>query len=201
MSMLCDREGTFRAEINDYGMKEQESGAIAVTIKVGLTEIWNGEAWEPWEEYGMEAYGDIYVVKKDGTLNKLGVQSLIQHAGWDGNFASVVDRMWQPVPCQVVIKANEYEGNTTYKIAFVNDYDRTPGQLGTIAPDKAKTLQAKFGGELRALAGNAKRNGDAPKDKPPAPPIEKRPINRKAPMADPNAMLQEAGAAQDSIPF
>lgn len=193
MSQECDREGVFQAEITDYGLKDQESGAVAIPIRALLTGIWNQEAqaFEPWAEYEMYASGDMYVVKKDGSLNQGQVQSLTRNAGWDGTFTSIVDHTWQPTPVSVVVKADEYKGVTRYRIAFINAYDAVPGQFGSIDPEKAKALQARFGGELRALTGNSKRNTDKPNGKPPTPPA------RGA-----NAALQEAGAKKgDDIPF
>lgn len=195
MSTEIDREGNFQANITEYGVKEQESGAIAVAIKADITAMWNGEDWEDWSSYGMVASGDIYIVKKDGTLNQNAVQSLKQHAGWDCSIGGLVDGTWQPTPCQIVVKADTYKDNVRYRIAFVNDLNRAPGQMSNIDADKAKALQARFGSELRALGGNANRNAEKPAGKPSSPPIEKRPINRQA-MAN-----ASAGQGDDGIPF
>lgn len=172
----CDREGTFKAKITDYGTRETEGQAVAVTIQVTLLEMWDGSEWQEWEQYGMEAAGDLWVVKKDGTPNNNPAKSLIEHAGWDGSFASITNRTWQPTPCQVVIKRDDYKDQVRYRVEFVNAYDRTPGQVSNVSPDKARELDGRFGSHFRALAGNTKRNGSAPAPgKPATPPASSRP--------------------------
>lgn len=164
-------EGTFKAQIESYGLKEMESGSVAVSIRAHLLDLWNGEGWEPWGDSNVEAAGDLWIVKKDGTLNSGQVEALIKCAGWDGNLESIVNETWRPTQCQVVVKADEYQGQTRYKIAFINDLNRTPGMMGNVDAGKAKELQARHGAALRALAGNAKRNGaPAPASKPATPP-------------------------------
>lgn len=197
---LIDREGTFRADIIEYGLKEQESGSVAVAIQVALLEQWNGDGWDDWKDYGMEAFGDLWIIKKDGTLNQRQVEALVKHCGWDGSFGSIVDRTWSPSLCQVVIKADTYNDETRYKVSWVNDYEKRPGQLGTIDPAKAKDLQVRYGADLRAIVGNAKVNSSKPFGKPAAP---SKPSTPKS-AAGTNREFQEATAGAegaDQAPF
>lgn len=181
--MDCDRAGNFRAEIIEYGMKEFQSGAVAVQIKVALKEIWNHdeETWEPWEDYGMEAFGSIFVVGKEGNLNERGVKSLVNNAGWDGDFNSIANRTWEPALCQVNIKAEVYNNVTTYKVAFVNHFDSVPGTMGMLDEDKVKDLAARFGASARSIASQAKANRLPQTSKPPAPPARKTSATTQAP--------------------
>jgi hypothetical protein len=179
----CDREGTFKAQIESYGLKEMETGSVAVAIRANLLECWSGEGWDAWSEYQMDATGDLWIVKKDGTLNSSQVEALIKCAGWDGNLESITNETWKPTPCQVVVQRDDYKGQTRFRIAFINDIDRTPGAFGNVDAGKAKELQARHGAALRALAGNAKRNGaPAPTGKPATPPPA---APRPAPKVDP----------------
>jgi len=167
-----DRSGNFRGEIIDYGLTEQESGAVAVGIEVHIHECWNAETkeWEDWRQYApMRAVGYIYVIKKDGTLNDKQVQSLVQHAAWDGSFESIVNHTWQPSPVHIVVDADTYKGKVQYKINWLNDFDRQPGGIGQIASGRMKDLNAKYGSQLRAVAGSAKKQA-VPNGKPAAPP-------------------------------
>lgn len=195
-----DREGTFRAAVIGYGLKEMESNAVAVNVHVVLTETWDAEnkAWVDWREYNVDAYGDIWIVKKDGTVNKKSAQSLVDCAGWDGDTEAIVNQQWKPTPCQVVIKRDDYEGKVRFNVAFLNEYDREPGaNLGNVTPDKAKALAAKFGSQFRALVGNRIRNSAPPAtDKPKAPP----PVSRPAPPAD-FATHGPDGKPRDGVPF
>jgi len=172
MGTQVDREGTFRGEIIEYGSRKVDSGAIAVTIHARLDEIWDGEEWEDWRAYGVEAYGDLYVIKKDGSPNASQVQSLVENAGWDRTFASLSDKTWEPKPCQFVVKQDKDQaGNLKdrWRIAFLNDYDRVPGQLASMSPDEARALDGRFSGQFRAIGGNAQRASSKPAGKPPAP--------------------------------
>ena len=192
----CDRTGHFRAEIIGYGIKKAESGAVAVTLHCKLTENWDeqAEAWVPWVEFDMEVYGDVWVVKKDGSLSDKQAQKLINFCGWNGSFASIADSTWKPTPCQIEVGREDYQGQTYYKIAWVNGFDSTPGQgnLGNVDAGGIKDLEARFGSPLRALAGNAKRNAGATNgNKPPAPP--KPSVKAKEPAG--------AVAGDDGIPF
>lgn len=181
-----DREGTFKAKIESYGLKEMDTGAVAVTINAHLTDIWNGEGWEPWGDYQQEALGDLWIIKKSGEVNKGQVEALVQHTGWDGDIASIVDEKWNPKPCVVVVKADTYKDQTRFKIAFVNDIDRAPGGMGNVDSAKAKELQARFGAQLRAVAGAVKRNGTPPPaSKPAAPPPPAKPAQRVEPGFEP----------------
>lgn len=192
-----DREGTFRADIIGYGLKEMESNAVAVNVHVVLTEAWDdaNAAWVDWREYNVDAYGDIWIVKKDGTVNKKSAQSLVDCTGWDGDTEAIVNQTWKPTPCQVIIKRDEYEGKVRFNVAFLNEFDRTPGaNLGNVTPEKAKVLATKFGSQFRALVGNRIRNTAPPAtDKPKAPP----PVNRPPEFATHGP----DGKARDGIPF
>lgn len=191
--MDCDRTGHFRAEVIGKGVKEMDSGAVSIALHVRLTEIWDEatESWQPWGDYDMQAYGDVWVVGKGGKLSDKNVQRLVRCLGWDGSFASINDD-WQPTSCQVEIAHEQYQGKSYYKIAWVNGYDDTPGGSGNIGnadEAKIKALEARFGAPIRALTANAKRPTvpAAASGKPPSPPKPPAPV--------------PAGADDGSIPF
>lgn len=197
MTQQIDRDGVFQGVITEYGLREKsETGTLAVAIKAQLDAMWNGEGWDDWKQFEMEASGFLYIIKKDGSPNTGQVESLVRFAGWDGTLKSLVDGTWQPTPCQFTIKPNEYQGQTSYRIDFINEHDRVPGQMSNVTDDKLKALEAKFGAPLRAIAGSAKRNAT-----PPA--AEKMPKPKKGPPAKPPepAMASGPPAESDSIPF
>ncbi len=164
MPTACDREGNFKAEIVGYGVKEMESGSVSISLRARLREWFSNGEWHPWEEFDMEAEGDIWIVKKDGSANEPAVLSLANCCGWDGDLSSIVNETWQPTRCQVVVKKDEYKGNVRFKIAFLNDHDRTPGGMSNLTPDKARALTSRFGPQFRAIVGTP-----APKASPPTP--------------------------------
>jgi len=191
-----DREGTFRAEITEYGIREAESGSVGVTIRCKLTEWWDGQQWLDWSSYDVEALGDVWIVKKDGSLNEPAAQSLIRHAGWDGNIDAIANSVWQPTKCAVAIQREEYKGQVRFKIAFVNDWARTPGQLSSISADKARELATRYGGQLRAMAGSVQRN-HAPTTGAPARPPAAKPVHSPAAPPPPPSVDSD----HNNIPF
>lgn len=168
MSIMCDREGIFQGRILEYGLKEFESGAVAISIRAALDTIWNGEEWIDIKDWAMEAMGSLFIIKKDnGGVNNQQVESIVKATAWDGGINSVVHGTWQPIPCQFAIKSETYKERTSFKIAFVNEHDREPtGNISNVDADKAKQLDAKYGSSLRAVSGNVKRNSSpAPEGK------------------------------------
>jgi hypothetical protein len=185
----CDRTGHFRCDVLDYGLKEMESGAVSVALHVLLTEMWDGENWQPWREYGMEAFGDIWIIKKDGVLNDRQAKALMQYAGWDASLTSLSEATWKPTACQVEIGHQKYKDEDQYKINWLNDFNRTPGAgaLSNVDGDKVKSLEARFGSPLRALQGNVKRNA--------------APANGSKPTPPPKSPAMAGAASDDGIPF
>lgn len=191
-----DREGQFRAKILEYGIRPADSGAVAVSLHVHLTELWSGDQWHPWAEYQMEAFGDVWVVKKNGEVSQDAAENLMRCTGWDGSFASISNKTWKPTDCQVAISKDEYKGQVRYRINFVNAFDRDPsGGMSTVPDDKIRELENRFGASLRAIRGNIMRNQ-------PAAPANGKPT---APPAPPAAAAPHpaSAAAQsaDGIPF
>lgn len=195
-----DRPGAFRANITSFAVKEMDSGAIAVAITAELMSMYSESegAWHQWPGGGYECSGDVWIVKKKesgGGINENGVRSLVDFAGWDGNIESVVNATWKPTPCVVIVQESEYKGQKSLKIAFVNDYNRTPGAQGNVDAAKAKALQSQYGAQFRALAANKQRNGTPPANRPAPPP----PVNTKQQPQDlSNAHTDEQG---NPLPF
>lgn len=177
--IVVDRDGTFRAEIVGYGLKEMESGAVSVALQVRLVEWFGQEAgsepqWYDFSMMNMEAEGDFWIVSgrdRGNKVNEMAAKSLIDNAGWDGMFDSIQNQTWEPTPCQVVVKTEEYKGQKRRKISFLNDWNRTPGaNLSNVTPEKVKELSMRYGSQFRAIAGNTKRNGAQPASMPTPPP-------------------------------
>lgn len=188
-----DREGTFRGQITEYGCRKTDGGAIQISVYADIEEQWDPELerWVDWRQYQLEVYGDLNVVKKNGTINKIQVQALVHHVGWDGDFTSISQETWKPIPCQFVVKQNTWRDSVRYKIEWINAYDRVPGAFIPLDADTARDLQNRLGGEVRALAGNVVRSEQKPKGKPAAP--------AKAPMSSPEPPPAEV--PKDNIPF
>lgn len=190
------QEGTFRGCITEYGLREQESGAKAITIVARIDEVWDGESeWEDWSHHGLEVGGDLWVIKKDATLNLRQVEALVRFAGWDGDLVAIVDGSWYPTPCQFDVTRDEYQGNVRFRVAWVAGYERIPGSVGNVTPERARELQEAYGPQFRAIAGNFARNAAPPAGKPKVPaPANKTP----KPVAPPPAVkpIQDLSPAE-----
>lgn len=162
MSRPTDRDGTFRAEIIGYRLAEFDSGAVAVEIKAKLLEWWSeqNKEWSPWEEYQFEAEGPIFIVKKDGRPNEIGVKSLV-NAGWDCSILSLRDNQWQPARCQVVVKSEVFKDQARFRIDSMSDWNRQPGG-SSMSADKANALASRLDSQFRAIAGTVRTNAAPP---------------------------------------
>lgn len=209
MANQMDREGHFRGRIIGYGLtssSKSDSKAKFVEFRVSAEEIYHDGEWQDWRQYDMEAWGSLCIIKKDGTLHQKVVEDLINNAGWDGNFGSLIDNTWEPTPIAFKTNKNVYEKDGTryenYKLAFVNHYDSTPGGgvQSTVDVSEVRSLQTQYGGQIKALAGNAKRNSPKPAGKPPSAPSTKDDV---APWDRQN--IQDAAAAAkaatNDVPF
>lgn len=169
-----DREGTFRGRIIEFGLQEgsSPSQSVGIGIKVAIDEWFNREteAWEDWREFEFETIGYINLVTSKGVANDKSADNLCKCTGWNGNLGDIAMGEWKPEPIQFTTKADEYKGKTTFKVDYVNQYDRIPGGgIKSVDAETAKALQAKYGTTFRALGANAKRN-TPPADKPKSPP-------------------------------
>ena len=182
----------------ECGIREADSGAVAISVRAAIDAYFDAES-NVWVECGQDNYeasGDLWIVKKTGEPNANQVESLCQHAGWNGDLESVANGTWQTKSCSFVLNREEYKEQVRHRISFVNAYDRTPGLVGNVTPEKAKALQDRFGSQFRALAGNVQRNATAPSGKPPTPANPKPQAAAPAPKPVPRS--QGGG---DVLPF
>lgn len=208
-----DREGIFRANIIQYGVQKFDSGSVGIALGVDLLEMWvppgdgNEGYWDDWRSYGYSAEGTIIVIKKDGTAHKPQVEALCRHADWDANLESVASGAWMPKPCQVTIKREVYkkEGydeQVSFKINFINDYDRSPGSKGNVDASSARELQNQHGMTLRAIAGTVQKSTIPPgSGRPPAPSRPSGPKPEGVPTNQARRAAEAADANGEKIPF
>ncbi len=206
MSEDLEWAGTARGTILEYGLSQVESGAVAVNLVAKVDECWDADAnaWVDYRSHDYRVRGDIWIVKKDGKPNQAQAQALIDFAGWDGSLEAITNGTWQPTPCSFVINEDTYKDVTRYRVSWLNAYDRTPGAIGNMTPDKVKVLQAQYGPQFRALAGNAKRAAAAPPtSKPIVPPAKAgNGTAPQPPVTDESArQVAEAATPADKIPF
>jgi len=199
MAATLDREGHFRVIIDSYGLeKAKESNSHCVVLKCTVLEQYDFDTaeWQDWRQYdAVEVWGRIWIIKKDGHLNQAACESLMRHAGWDGDLMSLQNQTWIPTTCSVSVEENVWEGKTSFKVGFINGYDEAPsGKVGNVDEVSAKQLAAQYGSSLRALAGTVKQNSGKPNGKPPAAP--KKPIQVPTPEE-----LAKVPATDHDVPF
>ena len=197
--------GVFRGEIIEYSLNEADSGAVAVNLNCKIHDIYSDGEWHDWRGHNLHARGDVWIVKKDGTLNQRQTTALMKHGGWDGQFSSVTDATWKPSTVGFTVETDEYKGEVRYRISFVNGYDSAPG-VGNVSSDKAKDLDRRLGGQLRALAGNQQREAVAPTPGAPAKPApagasKGGSLNAKRAQPAPAPVETAPAETEDSIPF
>lgn len=199
-----DRSGNFRGKITDYGLyKSDKSDSVGINVTAKIDEIWDGEGWQDWSSYGIEAKGVFWIIKSNGELNMSQVTALSSIASWDGTIESVTERTWDPQSIQFSVSEEDYNGKKRYRIAFLNEYDRPPGgNSSNVTPEVAKSLKDRFGSQLRAAVAGARRV--SPKNSPPSgsrppvpPPRSLRPPEKPAPV---DAIVSN-GEHDGTIPF
>jgi hypothetical protein len=193
------QEGNFRGRIVKYGIREEKSGSIGVSVQFLVDDIWDAEAkaWADWREYEVLAEGCLYIIKKDKAVNQGQVDALVKFAGWDGDLMSIWGQTWVTKPCAFTVECDEYENVQRFRVGFLNPYESIPGQFGSITEDRAKALASQYGSQFRALAGNQARNA-APslpggKPSPPKGPAKPR---RNTPAQKAQAAVAEQGQAE-----
>lgn len=180
MPQAMDRAGNFRGPVLSMALRKSDnSSSRFIELKMRADEMWDEQEkqWIPWAQYEQEAYGGICIIKKDGTVNKIQVETLLRN-GWSGDFASIVDGSVEFQPMRFSVKKDEFtkkdgSAGTGFKLDWIDEFDSTPGGKAlesNVDASEAKALSAMHGGALRALAGNLKRNGTAPSGRPAAPP-------------------------------
>jgi len=178
MPNYMNQEGDFRVLIDEYGVKERESGAICISTRAKVLDRWipaDGDQdgyWESWAEHDVVVYGDFYIILSNAKGNKLNdkqIESLVAYCGWNGALPSIHDGSWKPTPCRASVKGDEYNGETRYKMSWLSDYNSTPGGMSNLDDTAIKRIEARHASAMRAIAGNVKRN-TPPVDGPPAAP-------------------------------
>jgi hypothetical protein len=177
-----DREGTFKAKPLSWKVQQsKQTQSVGINFefqilaqlvemkKPGSGESYDG--WHSWEEYDpVNCYGTFYVIGRDGQQNVKAIDQLVVSGLWNCDFNAILG----PVPdvvVQIQVKAEEYEGQTRYKVSWVNPEDHVPGPSGGAtgaSADEIGKLQARFGSLLRAAAAGAKKGAKPPAPKPAA---------------------------------
>lgn len=172
-----DRPGRFKATPTVVGLLPgKDSQSVAAVFDFSIVEMWDEDArtWVVWGQYEQTIRGFPNIIKTDGTLNQKGVESLMKAMRWSGNVEDLVEGSgWKPQPCQITVEKQTYNGVESLKVNWINEWNSEGGGgLKVADAGNVKSLAAKHGAKLRAIAGNLTRNSppSPAKTPPPIPP-------------------------------
>jgi hypothetical protein len=169
---LPDRAGTFRAIIRQSGFQSNDAtGSAGFTYEAFLTEWYSTQEdkWHDCSDQDFAITGYLNLVKRDGSVNERGRNTLIEVFGWDGADFNWFATMSDANPrCQLVVEYEEYKGKQVPKPQWINPADAKPGGLFKKASaTEISAAASKFGAKFRSLGTVAKVT--PPKSPPPAP--------------------------------
>jgi len=169
-----DREGIFKARPTGWSVREPKedsnSQSVGISIEWAIVSqfVASGEDWLDWTQYGEYiAQGDHYVVKVDGSVNQTTVDQLVKAGVWDGSLE--LAEFPPDVVAQVTVKNEEWQGESRFKVTWVNPGDHVPKARGA-SPETVTKLKTRYGSLLRAAAGHAKKDAPPVAAAPPRPP-------------------------------
>ena len=147
----------------EYGIREADSGAVAISVRAAIDAYFDAES-NVWVECGQDNYeasGDLWIVKKTGEPNANQVESLCQHAGWNGDLESVANGTWQTKSCSFVLNREEYKEQVRHRIKtfFPNgDPEQASNFAHNFAPNRppredplTKSLMDRLSAGLNAM--------------------------------------------------
>lgn len=182
MTQPLDRPGRYKAKPVVVALEEKDTGTVQAKIAFAVHEYLNGDTWEDWREYDVGISGYFNIIKKDGNPNEHTIKSLRESLGWDGvDLAALQDTDWTDKTVQITCSQEVYEGVTRLKVQWLNPENWEGAQAQPLDSAKVKSLAAKFGAKLRALAPKTSTA------KPSAPP--------------PSAPAPQSGPKKKDIPF
>ena len=143
---LVERASTYRGGIVSHAVSLSTNGFPQWVAELSALEIWDEDekVWVDWSEaqQGTMSYACLFGSKGE-TLTCTQVKKI---TGWDGlAFAGLNDMDLSEVQIQFRVETNTYNEKTTLQVAWLDEYDATPGtSIRTLNPDEMKQLDAKY---------------------------------------------------------
>lgn len=169
--MSIEVTGTYLFNIVDHGIAETSTGLPQWVAALQTAHYYDGDSgeWVEVDTADITAYL-VLIGKKGQPLPS--AKQLVKAVGWDGtSFESLHNMDLSTTQIQGRVEENEYEGNVSMRVVWVDAADAEPGQmLRKLDISEVKSLNAKFANGLRKLVGAPK-----PKSVPAKPKIPDEP--------------------------
>lgn len=144
---LIDRTGTFRGRIVDHGVSKSTGGYPQWIASLIASEYYDAEeqVWVDWSEYDVNEI-TTYLVLFGGKGETLNSQQVKKVTGWNGNsFAELNGLNLDEIGIQFRVEENTYEGKTSLQVAWIDEYDATPGRtVRKLNPDELSALDTQY---------------------------------------------------------
>jgi hypothetical protein len=194
-----DRVGSFRGKIVDRAIGQSSGGFPQAILQLEAAEMWDSEngVWVPWNYDEREAFAYLILFGKNGKPTA-SARQLVKALGWDGvAFIDIQENTELKDQIQWRMEENTWEGNTTIRCQWIDEYDAVPGKrVQKLDKSDIAALQAKFAGGLQALSG-----GPKPKSAPPAaPPSAPAPAAAPTPEPEPPFEADPPAAEPEPLP-
>jgi hypothetical protein len=166
MSQILNQEGRFKARPKSWVVEENaNTGTLQFVCVFGITAVLNGDAWEDWQQHDLEKTGYFYLAKKDGSANEACIKNLREALGWDGaNLEALQNSDWSQKTVQLTVGFESYNGEQRLKVRFINPENWAGASFKALETSALKSLNAKWGAKLRAVAPKGAPNAPvAPK--------------------------------------
>ena len=156
--MNIDRSGTFRVKEIDRALGQTAKQNLPqLAMRVAILEYYNaqGEAWEDYSKYGMEAnayFVLLYTPKGKSTFQTtLSYDQLMKVFNWDGRSFEELTTMDAPEVFMIRVEDNdpEYADKTPFVVNWIDNKDADPrGGLKKLDTKAVKALDKKFSAVL-----------------------------------------------------
>lgn len=175
---LVDRIGTFRGVVTDHAVGVTSKSEVPQWIAQlqGIEYFDDDEkVWVDWsdqDECEITAYLVLFSGKDKETLTSKQIKKV---TGWSGKSFTELNNMdLSNVKLQFRVKENNYEGNISMQVEWIDEYDATPGRsVRKLEKRELDELDAKYKPVLTATSGGttpAKASKKAPPKAPAKPP-------------------------------
>ena len=157
--MMANREGLFHAYPAAVGLGEtRENKLLQVVVQYRLSEELLDGQWCDCSGEHLEITGYHILEKRDHSLNETTIEALKAALGWDGRDPFWLQDNSQALaqqPVQVKLGFEEYNGQQSLKVQFLNPYGAKAGGVPRADDELRRNVNNRLGPKFRALTGGA----------------------------------------------